>query len=94
MSRCASSSAGSPTPCPTAPISQLAVLRLDGDMYSSTIQALDALYPKLSPGGFCIIDDFALPGCAAAVHDYRAANSIDEPLVDIDGTGSFWRRSL
>jgi hypothetical protein len=38
-----------------APIDRIAVLRLDGDLYESTIQALDALYPRLSPGGFCII---------------------------------------
>lgn len=39
---------------PTAPIRHLAILRLDGDMYGSTMDALTALYPKLSPGGFCI----------------------------------------
>ena len=43
---------------PDAPIDRIAVLRLDGDLYESTIQALDALYPRLSPGGFCIIDDY------------------------------------
>ena len=48
---------------PTAPMSQLAVIRLDGDMYGSTMIALQNLYPKLSPGGFCIIDDYALKGC-------------------------------
>jgi O-methyltransferase len=32
---------------------KLALLRLDGDMYQSTIEALDNLYPKLSPGSFC-----------------------------------------
>src|SRR5262249_7945660 len=45
---------------PSAPINSLAVMRLDGDMYESTIQALEALYPKLSPGGFVIIDDYFL----------------------------------
>ena len=43
-----------------APIESIAVLRLDGDLYESTIQALDALYPRLSPGGFCVIDDYHL----------------------------------
>ena len=43
---------------PTAPIERLSLMRLDGDMYESTWQAIEALYPKLSPGGFCIIDDF------------------------------------
>ena len=43
---------------PGAPIETLSVMRLDGDMYESTWQAIEALYPKLSPGGFCIVDDF------------------------------------
>ena len=45
---------------PTAPIERLAVLRLDGDLYESTIVALESLYPKLSPGGFVVVDDYAL----------------------------------
>ena len=45
---------------PTAPIEKLALLRLDGDMYESTIQTLDALYDKVSRGGFIIIDDYIL----------------------------------
>jgi len=60
---------------PVAPIEHIAVLRLDGDMYESTHQALSALYPKISPGGFVIIDDFGvLPNCRLAVEDFRAAH--------------------
>ena len=79
---------------PTAPIEALSVMRLDGDMYESTWQAIEALYPKLSPGGFCIVDDFGSHRSQAgkAVHDYRRANGIDEEIVDIDGFGAFWRR--
>jgi O-methyltransferase len=77
---------------PNAPIDKLAVMRLDGDMYVSTIDALTPLYPKLSDGGFCIIDDYAIEGCKRAVNDYRAANGIDEPLQTIDWTGQFWRK--
>lgn len=70
----------------------LAILRLDGDMYESTRDGL-ALYPKLSPGGFCIIDDYgALPSCARAVDEYRAANNITTPIIDIDGIGAYWRK--
>lgn len=80
---------------PTAPIDRLSLMRLDGDMYESTIQALDALYPKLSSGGFCIIDDYGSHSSQAgqAVQDYRAAHGIDEPIVDIDGSGAYWRRA-
>jgi O-methyltransferase len=77
---------------PRAPIERLAVLRLDGDMYESTLDALRPLYPKLSRGGFAIIDDFALAPCRAAVEDYRREHGISEKLIDIDGTAVYWRK--
>jgi hypothetical protein len=77
---------------PSAPIERLAVMRLDGDMYGSTIEALEALYPKLSPGGFCVIDDYALAGCRRAVDDFRAANRIESPVERIDWSGVYWRK--
>jgi O-methyltransferase len=79
---------------PTAPIERLSLMRLDGDMYESTWQAIEALYPRLSPGGFCIIDDFGSHQSQAglAVRDYRTANGIDEEIIDIDGFGAYWRR--
>jgi hypothetical protein len=78
---------------PHAPIDKLAILRLDGDMYESTIQALTSLYDKVSVGGFVIVDDFALPGCRQAVDDFRAKRRIVDALTDIDGTASFWRKT-
>ncbi len=76
-----------------APIEQIAVLRLDGDLYESTIQALDGLYSRLSPGGFCIIDDYhAIDGCKKAVTDYRTKHGITAEIVEIDGTGVLWRK--
>jgi O-methyltransferase len=77
---------------PTAPIEKLAVLRLDGDMYESTTVALQSLYPKVSSGGFVIVDDYCIESCAKAVEDYRAANGITDEIHPIDGTGVFWRR--
>lgn len=76
---------------PAAPIEKLAVLRLDGDMYESTIQALEALYDKVSPGGYVIIDDYILKPCAEAVNDFRAARSIDAPMSDVDGAAVWWQ---
>jgi O-methyltransferase len=75
-----------------APIDRIAVLRLDGDLYESTIQALDALYPRLSPGGFCIIDDYEIAACRKAVADYRASHGVSAEIIDVDGTGAFWRK--
>jgi len=78
---------------PTAPIHSLSVVRLDGDMYESTIQALENLYPKLSPGGYIIIDDYKLAGCKCAVDDFRRDYEITEVIRDIDRDGVFWQRS-
>ena len=76
---------------PTAPIERLALLRLDGDLYESTIQALDALYHKISPGGFVIVDDYFLDPCARAITDFRERHGITSPLLPIDGMASWWR---
>lgn len=46
------------TTLPAAPIERLAVLRLDGDFFKSTMDGLQILYPKLSRGGYCIVDDY------------------------------------
>jgi len=79
---------------PSAPIDKLSVMRLDGDMYESTWQAIEALYPKLSPGGYCIVDDFGSHQSQAgqAIIDYRKKHGIDDEIVDIDGFGAYWRR--
>ncbi|MBI1860273.1 MAG: class I SAM-dependent methyltransferase [Deltaproteobacteria bacterium] len=79
---------------PTAPIQNLAIARLDGDMYESTIDALNALYEKVSPGGFLIVDDYAIPGCRKAIHDYRNTHGIIETIVPIDGSAVYWRKKL
>jgi len=79
---------------PTAPIEQLALLRLDGDMYESTIVALESLYPKLSPGGYLIVDDYgAVAQCRKAVDDYRAKHRVHDPMVEVDWSGVYWQRS-
>lgn len=77
-----------------APIDQLAVMRHDGDLHESTMDALVALYTKLSVGGFAIINDYGMvePTCREAVHDFRRRNGITTSIVDIDGTGAFWRK--
>lgn len=77
---------------PSAPIEKIAVMRLDGDMYESTMDALNALYDKLSPGGYCIIDDYALTGCKQAVDEYREKHEITSPVVKVDWTGAYWQK--
>lgn len=77
---------------PHAQIENLGILRLDGDMYSSTMDALTNLYPRLSKSGFCIIDDYALPRCKRAVDDFRAQNGIHTEMKIVDWTGRYWRK--
>lgn len=77
---------------PTAPIQEIALLRLDGDLYESTMDALVHLYPKLSIGGFVIIDDYSIDACVQAVQDYRKLHKIKSPLIEIDWTGRYWQK--
>jgi O-methyltransferase len=79
---------------PGAPISNLAVMRLDGDLYESTTDTLVNLYPKLSPGGYAIIDDYgsAAP-CRKAVDDYRSRHEITDEIVTIDWSGAYWQKT-
>lgn len=77
---------------PKASIKKLSILRIDGDMYGSTIEALDNLYPKLLKGGFCIIDDYALHGCKSAVDDFRKKHIIKSEIKKVDWSGIYWRK--
>lgn len=69
-----------------------ALVRLDGDLYESTIDGLENLYPQLSVGGFLIVDDFGFPNCREAIEDYRRDHGITEEIEQADWTGAFWRR--
>lgn len=78
---------------PNAGIGRLAVIRLDGDMYESTMDSLVSLYPKLSIGGYIILDDWELiPTCRQAIDDFRSTNGITEPVHPVDGVAGYWRR--
>ncbi|OGJ87022.1 MAG: macrocin O-methyltransferase [Candidatus Raymondbacteria bacterium RifOxyA12_full_50_37] len=77
---------------PGAPIKNLAVLRLDGDMYESTMDGLINLYPKVSKGGFIIVDDYGIAECQKAIDDYRKQNSVNDTIVKIDASSVYWRR--
>lgn len=79
---------------PNAPIEKIAILRLDGDMYASTMDALTPLYDKVSIGGFVIVDDYgSVPACKQAVDDFRNQFGIVDPVQSIDDVGIFWQRT-
>ena len=75
-----------------APIEKLAILRFDGDMYESTMDVLRNLYPKLSKGGFCIIDDYVWPACRNAVDEFRKENEIVSEMKAVDWNAMYWRK--
>jgi O-methyltransferase len=76
-----------------APVERIAILRLDGDHYTSTMDALNGLYGKVSSGGYIIIDDYnAFAGCKRAVTEFRDRHGIRSELIPIDHTAVFWQR--
>ena len=77
---------------PTVPSDRLAVIRLDGDMYESTIDPLNHLYDKLSPGGFVIVDDYWVPACRAAVEDFLSDRKLTPTLTPIDGMAIYFQK--
>ena len=73
-------------------LESIAVLRLDGDYYESTMDALTNLAPLVAQGGFVLVDDYGgIEACAKAVDEYRAAHGILAPLHSVDWTGVWWR---
>ncbi|HEX8521924.1 MAG TPA: TylF/MycF/NovP-related O-methyltransferase [Tepidisphaeraceae bacterium] len=78
---------------PAAPIEKLALMRLDGDLYESTRDALVNLYDRLSPGGFVIIDDYGdFEGCRRAVDEFRQQRDITSTLTKIDWSAVWWQK--
>lgn len=67
--------------------SGIALLRLDGDLYASTLVCLEHLYPCVRPGGIVIIDDYNLAGCRKAVADYFGEIKLTTVK---DGNGAVW----
>jgi O-methyltransferase len=73
--------------------STIALMRLDGDMYESTMDALVNLYHKLSQGGFVIVDDYgALESCRKAVHNFLDRQGLQVDLRPVDESCVWWRK--
>ena len=70
-----------------------AVVRLDGDLYESTMDALENLYDDLAVGGWLIVDDYDIEACRQAVTDFRAARGVTDEINPIDGYGVCWRKA-
>ena len=72
---------------------KLALLRLDGDMYGSTMTVLEQLYHKLEIGGYLILDDWLISGARQALLDFRERLGIEEALYE-DFSGVFWKKTM
>lgn len=81
---------------PNSGIGNIALLRFDGDLYSSTLEVLENLYPKVVTGGVVIIDDWCIPACKRAVEKYFTdCNLSITPLtindeIATDECGVYW----
>lgn len=80
---------------------RFSVVRLDGDTYFSTMDAITVLYPLLNKGGFIIIDDYLdWVSCKHAIDDYRREHGITEPITLVPHKkgehfrGAFWRKGV
>lgn len=79
---------------PQAPVDKLALLRLDGDLYESTKDALENMYDKVVNGGFIIIDDYnVFEPCKRAVNKFRKKRGLTDALIPIDPSSVYWRKS-
>tara|TARA_R110000868_G_scaffold177772_2_gene416819 strand:+ start:8205 stop:9434 length:1230 start_codon:yes stop_codon:yes gene_type:complete len=69
----------------------LSILRLDGDMYSSTMDALEHCYFSVSKGGYVIVDDYFIPECAMAIKDFMEKYNLNNELIRINYTSVYWQ---
>jgi hypothetical protein len=77
-----------------ATVGNIALLRVDADLYESTRDVLLALYDRVTPGGFIIVDDYhAFRACRTAVDEFRAGRGIADPLRRVDWTATYWQKS-
>jgi len=67
---------------------KIALLRLDTDFYESTKHELEHLYPRLTPGGVLIVDDYGdWKGSRKAVDEYFRAAGRPILLNRVDDAG-------
>ena len=78
---------------PTISKETFSLIRLDGDMYESTMDVLNNVYDRVPKGGFIVVDDYALPSCKVAIDDFRRQRNILDEIHKIDWTGIWWQKN-
>ena len=83
-----------------APDLRFAVVRLDGDTFRSTYETIELLYPRLSDGGFLIVDDYmGWTTCRTAINMWREKHNVTEPIIVVPHgefdiiNGVYWRKN-
>jgi len=72
---------------PSFPDKKIAILRLDGDWYESTMDCLNNLFSKMTPGGVIIIDDYyTWEGCSKAIHDFFSQHKLNTRVFQFNNT--------
>jgi hypothetical protein len=73
----------------------IAVLRMDGDLFSSTSDILYNLYDRVAIGCFIVVDDYGIEQCAGAVDSFRELHHVTDVLTQIDAYSKavYWRKS-
>jgi O-methyltransferase len=79
---------------PTLDASPIALLHIDADWYDSVKIVLDALYDRVAPGGFVVLDDYGYwEGCRRALEEFQSTRGLQVELVDVDGIGAYFQKS-
>lgn len=78
---------------PTCRPERIAVLRMDGDMYESTLDQLYNLFPRVSVGGFIIVDDWTIEYCKRAITDFWNWHGLVVTPVKIDDSSMYWQKT-
>lgn len=75
-----------------APIRTVALLRIDGALADSPVDVLEALYDRVSTGGFVVVDGYDDPTCEHAVESFRRRAGVEEPMTRVDDHAVYWRK--
>ena len=74
-------------------VGSMAILRLDSDLYESTVDILYHFYDKLSVGGYVIVDDWDGFPSKVACEDFLAVHKVEPEFVRIDEISVYWQKT-
>lgn len=72
-------------------VEPVAILRIDGDTYQSTMDSL-ALEPQIPSGGYIIMDDWAIESSRKAFLDYFKGQITEKDVIPIDSLSVYWKK--